>query len=628
MIQNKRILPALIAASLGVAATIGSMPSMAAQFTGMIIFGDSLSDGGFYRRGLNLPSVIGRFTTNPGITAAEMIGQRYGFNTAPSNVAGGTNYAQGGARVAQPAPGLTPPGQPERPVSTQIREYLTANGGRADPGALYSVWAGANDVFFNLGAVQAGLVNPNDLPGIIQTAAGAMVTQIGTLKGAGARYVLAYTLPNIGVTPQFGGTPLAATVTSLAAGYNTALFTTLKGAGIEVIPVDAFTLLAEIQADFARYGFTNITGTACNLATTPNQSSLFCSPANYTTPTAANTFLFADGVHPTSAAHRIVADHAIGLIEGPANMGLLAESGLRVRDSHLRTIDKGMAMAMNGKVGGVSAFAALDGGKYDYSATPLAEGVQNDLRAYTAGVSFRASETIAVGLAVGRAEADAAFTGNIGKYDVSETALSGFFTAGLGNFYVRGKASVGDLSYDSIRRNIVLGPVTRVASSNAGGTNFSTQFDAGYNLKLGALRLSPFAGFTTQTVEINDFFEGGAGSSNLQYLKQSLTSRVSSFGVAAAADFGKLTPYVRISMDKEHNNDQRFVTANAFTFVTQTNPSYSIPTYRGDDSWGTAVVGINGQFGERLSAGIAYTSIFSRGNVKADGLTAGVSYAF
>jgi outer membrane lipase/esterase len=626
MKTQRRLISTLVATAIASTAFAASNAS-AAQFTGMIIFGDSLSDGGYFRRGLNLPSAIGRFTTNPGITAAEMIGQRYGYTTAPSNTAGGTNFAQGGARVNAPAPGLTPPGLAERPVTTQVTEYLTSNGGRADPAALYSMWAGANDIFFNLSAVQAGLVNPNDLSTIISTTANQMTANVGRLMAAGARYVLVYSLPNIGTTPQFRGTPLAGTVTQLTAGYNTALFTGLAASNLSVIPVDAFTLLSEIQADFARYGFTNITGTACNLATTPNQSSLFCSPATYTTANAATTYLFADGVHPTTAAHRIVADHVIGLIEGPANMGLLAESGLRVRDAHLRTVDKGLAAAMNGKVGGIAAFAALDGGKYDYSATPLAEGAQNDLRAYTAGITFRASESVGVGVAIGKTEADAAFTNGVGKYDVAETAVSGFFNANVGNFTVRGKATVGDLSYDGIQRNIVLGPVTRVATANSGGANFSTQFDLGYRLKLGAITLMPFAGYTTQNVEVNDFYEGGAGSSNLQYLKQRLTSRVSSFGLGASGDFGAITPYVRVSMEKEHNNDQRFVTANAFTFVTQTNPTYSIPTFRGDDSWGTAVIGVNGRF-DRITAGIAYSSIFSRGNVKADGLTASVSYAF
>lgn len=624
--MQKRLLSTLVAAAIGATAAMTAPAASAAQFTGVIIFGDSLSDGGYFRRGLGLPAAIGRFTTNPGLTAAEILAQRYGYTTAPSNVTGGTNYAQGGARVAL-SPGITPTGLAERPMRAQITEYLTANGGRADPGALYSLWAGANDIFVNLTLVQNGLISAADLPNVISAAGSAMVGEVGRLRAAGARYIIVYTVPNVGATPQFRGTPLVSTVTQLSAGYNTALFTTLKGAGLDVIPVDTFTLLNEIQADFARYGFTNITGTACNLAAT-NGSSLFCSPAAYVTPNANQTYLFADGVHPTSAAHSIVADFTQALIEAPANMGLMAETGLRMRDSHLRTLDKGLSSALRGEIGGVTAFAALDGGKYDYSATPLAQGTNNDLRSYTVGASFRASESVAVGVALGKTEADATFTGNVGKYDASDTQISAFFTGGAGNFYLRGKGTIGNSKYEGIRRNVVLGPVTRVASGNTGGANFSTQVDAGYNLKLGAARIAPFVGFTTQNVEVNSFYEDGAGSANLQFQKQKRSSRVSSFGVAAAADLGMFTPYVRVSMEKEHNNDERMVTATAYTFITQTNPSYSIPTVKGDDSWGTFVIGANARFAQRFSAGLAYTSVFSRSNVKADGVTATVAYNF
>jgi outer membrane lipase/esterase len=619
--MNKRLLSVLVGATL---AGTAALPAQATQFTGMVIFGDSLSDGGFYRRVLGLPSAVGRFTTNPGLTAAEVIGQRYGFTTAPSNT-GGTNFAQGGARVAQPAgPSLTPPGAAERPVSTQIREYLTANGGRADPNALYSMWAGANDIFFNLGAVQAGLITPAQLSTAISTAATDMVTQVATLKAAGARYVIVYTIPNIGITPQFTG-PLASTVTQLTAGYNLGLFVGLKAAGVEVIPVDTFTLLNEIRADFARYGFTNVTTPACLPV---GSSSLTCSPANYAAANANNTYLFADGVHPSSAAHKILGDFVVAMIEAPANMGMLAESGLRARESHMRSVGQGFTGGFRGNVGKLTAFASVDGGKYDYSATNAVEGVKNDLRSFSAGLTFRASEGTVVGVAVGKSEADASFTGGLGGYTADETAVSFFGGGSLGGAYFRGMMSIGDLKYDSIRRNVVLGQVTRVASGSAGGSNFSSAWSAGWDFRLGGVSVGPFAGLVTQNVDVNDFYESGAGSANLRYEKQNRKSKVSSLGVRGYAVLGNFIPYARLSFEKEHNNRERMVTATPYTFVTNTGNSYSIPTYRGDDAWGTLALGVNGKFTERISGGIAYSSVFSRANVKADALSAGLTVAF
>ena len=72
-------------------ATMFACAAMSAQAAdGVVIIGDSLSDGGYY-------AAIGgqRFTTNPGKTAAEYIAEDLGFTTTPSNQ-GGSNYAQGG----------------------------------------------------------------------------------------------------------------------------------------------------------------------------------------------------------------------------------------------------------------------------------------------------------------------------------------------------------------------------------------------------------------------------------------------------------------------------------------------------------------------------------------------------
>ena len=142
MKTKKRILPALLLSLFaGAAATTAS--AQTAHFSNVYVFGDSLSDAGYYRpflAGLGLPAPVvaqlGRFTTNPGPVFSELISQYYGVMPNPSNVTGGNIFAQGGARVADPSP-LTPSSQAQRPVSTQITEFLARNNGAADPNALY-----------------------------------------------------------------------------------------------------------------------------------------------------------------------------------------------------------------------------------------------------------------------------------------------------------------------------------------------------------------------------------------------------------------------------------------------------------------------------------------------------------
>jgi outer membrane lipase/esterase len=112
----------------------------------------------------------------------------------------------------------TPPGATQRPASTQITEYLAANGGRADPNALYTVWIGANDILQNSDRLAAGQINATQFQTNVLAAATAEVGQIGRLVQAGARYIIVVGMPDLGLTPrsQAGGAAAVAGATALA----------------------------------------------------------------------------------------------------------------------------------------------------------------------------------------------------------------------------------------------------------------------------------------------------------------------------------------------------------------------------------------------------------------------------
>ena len=173
--MKKRVLASIVTSVLLAA---GASSAQAAQFSAVCSFGDSLSDAGFFRpflRSLGLPdsivSQLGSFTTNPDPVWTELVAQFYGFTPNPSN-AGGCIYAQGGARVTEVS-AATPPGAAQRPLATQITEYLAANSGRADPNALYTVWIGANDFLQNSALFSAGQITQAQFQANVLAAANA-----------------------------------------------------------------------------------------------------------------------------------------------------------------------------------------------------------------------------------------------------------------------------------------------------------------------------------------------------------------------------------------------------------------------------------------------------------------------
>jgi outer membrane lipase/esterase len=636
MRAKKRLLPALLASLfVGFAAPSAlAQQSNAGPFSNVVVFGDSLSDAGYFRpflASLGLPpsvvATLGRYTTNPGPVWSEIISRYYGVTPAASN-ANGSIFAQGGARVSG-TPGVgTPPGVADRSVSTQITEFLARSGGTADPNALYAVWAGANDVFFNLGALQAGAINATQLQGNVLGAATAEIQQIGRLQAAGARYILVFALPDIGVAPAFAGSATAGSVTQLSAGYNTTLFSGLASAGIRVIPVDSFSLLAEIRANPAAYGFTNITTPACGAfpPITTGPSAQFCLGTNLVAPNAGQTFLYADGVHPTAAAQAIVAQFVESLIDGPMQYSLLAEAPLRTRASHMRTLNDGLANGRQAEVGKLTVFAAGDGGGFDVDAGGGQPGFRSNLRSASVGITVRPSEAVVLGLAYGQSKANGSFGREAGNFRTRERIYSLFGALRWAGFYGTGAVSVGDIDFQDMRRNIVLGPVTRTATASPEGSNAAAFFTAGYDLPLGRFTIGPAVTVTTANVEVNAFDESGAGSANLHIASQKRRSEVWGVGVRASADLGGWTPWVRVTADRERRDDARFVTASPLSLAT--GNSYDLPAYAPDNKFVTTTAGVNGWLAPNVALGVAYFKVSSRAGIKEDGISGTLSVKF
>ncbi len=627
----RRILPALLATVLAGAAAPGAG---AASFSNVVVFGDSLSDAGYYRpflASLGLPSTVvatlGRFTTNPGPVWSELVSQHYGVTAAPSN-ASGWIFAQGGARVAADS-ASTPPGGAQRPVSTQVTEYLARNGGAADPGALHTVWAGANDLFQNFTLFAGGAISQTELQNNVLAAAAAEVQQVGRLYAAGARYVMVFALPDIGATPQFAslGATSAGGATLLSAGYNTTLFTGLASAGLHAIPVDTFSLLSEIRANPGLYGFTNISAIACGPfpPITTSGNSQFCSSANLVQAGAENSYLFADGVHPTTGAHRIIADFAQSLVDGPTAYSMLGEVPLRTRAGHVQTLSDGLAMA-EASPDRFHAFASWTGGNFEVASSGTDAGFDSDNRNVSVGLTMRASDAVIVGVALGHGTSDGRFGGDLGGFRTSENTASVFFGAKSGGFYANGAASISNVDFSDTRRAIPLGPALRVAQSSPSGSNGSASLSAGYDLRLGKLSVGPLVSWTSQNVDIGGFDETGAGSANLRIGAQTRRSEVVSAGLRASWDLGPVTPYARITVDKERQDGERLVTASPLSLVS--GNTYQIPAYQADSSWGTAMVGVRGAVTDTLSWSVNYAKVTGRSGVTEDYVTGTLAVRF
>ncbi|PVX82893.1 SGNH/GDSL hydrolase family protein [Paraburkholderia unamae] len=282
----------------------------------VVSFGDSLSDVGTYAP---IASAVGggRFTTNPGQVWAQDVAQYYGDTLNAAYTIGfdhklsaqsGLGYAEGGSTVATPANQYDflsdVIGNIEMPVNQQVSSYLSAHG-TFNSGQLVLVWAGANDV------LRAG--TPPAATATVQTAASTLAQVVGQIVQSGATHVVVVNVPNVGLSPKGrAASDGGANLTQLSQLFNATLNGALQANGLQgkVIEIDSYAWVTQLIANFQANGFTvSNTAQACDASKTPDNTSLFCSPATYVAPNADQTYIFADDLHPTTRTHALFAQY-------------------------------------------------------------------------------------------------------------------------------------------------------------------------------------------------------------------------------------------------------------------------------------------------------------------------------
>lgn len=586
----------LLAAALALAA----LPALAQEntFSQTVFFGDSLTDSGYFRPVLvqvagPQAAVLGRFTTNPGLVWAEYVADYYGTSAASNgNGQTGTDYAAGGARVGMPNPtalGVAPS------LVDQMNSYLASTGGVADPNALYTVWGGANDLF----AVAQGA----PAQATIGAAVTAQVGIVGTLKGAGAQYIIVPTIPDVGLTPDFNGNPVAsAQGTALASAYNDALFGALASNGLSVIPVDTFHFLQEVVANPAEYGFLNVTDRTCQ---PPGSSAVTCNPATYINPDAPNTYLFADGVHPASRAHELIADLALNAIEAPRQVSILPHVAATVG----RARSDMVAVQTSLVAGQEDGTRWWVDGRYDsqrYGQNSSADLYDGGGGGLTVGVDWTSNGFVYGGFG-GYSHQIMDFGLRRGDFRQDDVSLGGYAGWSNAHAWVNGQLAYTQLDYD-VKRRVHLGPSTRNYDSSVDGRNVSAAINAGWSFGDGAFRNGPIVGVLAQRIDIDGFTEDRpTESTSLAYQDQQFDSLIGTAGWQFSYEVSEsFMPYLRLTWDREFEDEASQIYARSQSIPTSLD--YGVPGVEFDDSYGTLTYGSRAKlWGMDLLGGTAIT---------------------
>jgi len=307
-----------------IVAAIGLASAFAAHaYSGLVVFGDSLSDSGSAANlgavnpgqtitgNAYIPSAAyasGTFSDGP-VWATKLATQLSGagylpgaYTLAPAwnvtssvvGLTGGTNFAIGGA--------VTNGGFPS--LSAQVATFTNNFAMFGSPtNALYVIAGGGNNV---RAAVSSIAATPTSFGSILINAASQYANDVGNMvdalqaKGVANSNIIVWNAPNVGVTPAVlaqnvpGGPYLGSAsffATTVSDALNTALTNRMASeTGVRIF--DVFGFINAAVANPASLGLGNVKD-ACGAAS----NGISCANA-----------LFYDGIHPTTFAQGKVAD--------------------------------------------------------------------------------------------------------------------------------------------------------------------------------------------------------------------------------------------------------------------------------------------------------------------------------
>jgi phospholipase/lecithinase/hemolysin len=293
-------------------------PAMAAVFSKIYAFGDSLTDTGNINQIVQTatggfasfpppPYDNGRFSN--GSVWVETLADKLGIDLV--------NFAYGGATTGientldTTFNNLGLPTDSLLGLQGEVAAFQSQFPGGADANGLYAIWAGGNDFL----STDSTSFQPFDTP---DTSLNQVESALNTLANLGAKNFLVLNLPDLGKLPSTIGlvdtqdcSLDAVCLNNLTASFNSQLLASAPS-NTNIIALDVNSFVNKAIAKETQFGITfeNVTNSCLNETT-------------FTVCSNPDQYLFWDGKHPTAQGHLLIAEAAFQATAVPEPMTIL-----------------------------------------------------------------------------------------------------------------------------------------------------------------------------------------------------------------------------------------------------------------------------------------------------------------
>jgi len=565
-------------------------------YSNFVVFGDSLNDAGTFTDTGGPAGATQRYTNRTGplyqdgsgefrsLNSTQLLGGRLGFTpdeTAASSSAvranqglpDGNNWAVGGYRTDQILDSITT----QSATGERTRAgYLPSNNFRADPNALYYLSGGGNDF------LQGRILSPAQA----NAAADRLADSVQVLQTAGAKYVMVWLLPDIGLTPAINGTGLQTAATQLSNQFNLQLVQRLQGINAEIIPLNIPLLLQESFADPGRFGL----ATDQNLTATCFSGNGCTENARYGINSATpdpSKLIYNDGVHPTEAGQKLISDYAYSLLAAPWELTLLPEMAhatLRAHQDELRSQWQSDWESWQA-VGQWRAIVAGGGQHLDIDSQSSGASADGSGYNLNIGGSYRLNDAWRVGVAAGFYRQTLEAGSNDSDYKLNSYLATAFAQFQQNRWWADAALTGGKLDYDNLKRKFDLGASEGAEKGDTDGHLWAFSTRVGYDIAQPGSQwhLSPFVSADYAKVEVDGYSENSNRATALNFDDQTRDSKRLGLGLQGKYQITSQTRmFGEYAYEREYEDDVQKVNialnslpANDFKLVGYTPQSHS-----------------------------------------------------
>jgi outer membrane autotransporter protein len=270
----------------------------------------------------------------------------------------------------------------------------------------------------------------------------------------------------------------------------------------------------------------------------------------------------------------------------------------------------------------------------DRSGSSNEAGFDFDTKGITAGVDYRFTDDLVLGVAVGYANTDVDLDNNGGDLDVNAWSASVYGTYYvMKELYVEGLASYQRDDYDQVRNVAysLLGQ-QRKAKADYYGNGYTLSLGAGYDFDRGALNLGVYGRAAYTDSEIDDYRESGASGLDLKIDDQEVKSFTTSMGGRMSYAFtvtklrAVLFPQGWFEWEHEFEDGDDKIKG---VFANDPNRiKFALPTDRLDSDYFRLGLGLSAQFAHGRAAFISYETKLGADDLNEHNFSVGVRFEF